>query len=98
MSSIIWNSEFSLKDFDNNSELIIKMPAFAEILTIGRQHGDKGAIQVWYRCSPESPLVDRKIIIVGTGWNCQPKNETKYISTCFFAQGSLVFHFFEPKN
>ena len=69
----------------------VSMPKDAEILSVGVQQDD---IMIWARVNPDAPMVDRKIIILGTGHEISEKNASlPFIGTVFM--GSLVFHVFD---
>jgi hypothetical protein len=83
----IWKLDLEIK----REVQSLEMAAEAEILTLQMQHG---VPCIWFRCYPRDPLVTRRFVMIGTGWNFSViPNPHKYIGTV--QDGSLVWHFFE---
>lgn len=97
MASTVWKKEFQVGQLAGRT--VFKAPACSEILTVARQ-GVGETCCVWYRCCPDMPLVDRELIVVGTGDKLATpdKAQARYVSSVLFFGGSLVLHFFEPEG
>lgn len=90
----IW--KFMLGPADVQAILLAKE---AEVLTAQTQHG---SVQVWVRTPkdailPEYPLEPRRFFMHGTGHDVHP-DAGRYIGTCQFQDGALVFHVFEERR
>lgn len=94
MAVVIWKETIHLSKL--TEEFVFKAPAFAEILTVAKQYDHDDTMTVWYRCSPDVAMVDRKLIVVGTGLPAPHKSAARYVSTVVLMHGSPVLHFFEP--
>jgi len=87
MTKTIWKFPLQVAD-----EQIVQMPKNAEILTIQAQKGDA---YLWAIVNPDNALEDRIILCRGTGHEIQSEFNIKYISTCQFYEGDIIFHYFE---
>jgi hypothetical protein len=72
-------------------ETAIKMPVGADPLHIAVQNGYP---QLWAKVDPDAPIVDRRIVALGTGHPFGGA-EGKYLGTTIHANGHLVIHFFD---
>jgi hypothetical protein len=70
-------------------EQVVLMPEGAIILHVGEQQGQPC---LWALVAPEAPMVDRHIIIRGTGHDV-PRGVGAYVGSV--VGGSLVMHIFE---
>jgi len=77
---------------EQNNEIVIEIPQYAEILTIQTQYGKP---YIWALIDTRMPRVARRFILAGTGHPIQNKDELTYIGTFQLEEGSLVFHLFE---
>ena len=81
----IYKCSLKLKD-----ENIIKIPEKSEIMDIQMQNG---LPVMWVLVDTDSPVIDVKISIYGTGCNIpEGTTENDYIATV--QDGSMVWHFF----
>jgi len=87
----IW--KFPLQTVDNQ---VISMPIGAKILSVKNQNSTRFGIHtdelcIWAICNTDDKLVNREIIIYGTGHEHE-KIEGTYLGTC--QQSSFVWHVF----
>jgi hypothetical protein len=68
---------------------LIEMPAKARILSVGNQ-GDQ--VCLWAEVDPDSPTLERRVLIAGTG-HATPPGE--FIGTVLTNDGSLVWHVYD---
>jgi hypothetical protein len=85
----IWKYQIRTTDLQT-----IEMPEGARILSVQVQHG---APTVWALVDPANPLVERMLIVCGTGNPC-PSNLGAYVGTYQLQGGALVFHVFEAES
>ncbi len=85
----IWKYEFEISD-----NIIIRMPADAEILCVQMQNDIPC---IWAKVNPEKSLINRKFKMYGTGHPITEKIGffEKYIGTIQKFNGKLIFHIFE---
>lgn len=80
-------------DLPITSEVIVLMPADAEILHVANQFAmNVATITVWVRCDPSSQVVRRRFLIRGTGHGV---GDEPHIGTVLAADGELVWHVFD---
>lgn len=79
----IWKFKLS------SDNLVVDMPANAEILSAQMQGGD---ICVWAICDVSASTRKRKFRVIGTGWGCK-EDYGKFIDTVQFC--GLVWHVFD---
>ena len=85
-------------DLELQHEQLITLPRNAEILTVDRQTRLPLGLSLWALINTDEPVVDRKIILVGTG--TEDPNEAfggvdaKFIAT-FQEPSGFVWHFFD---
>lgn len=85
-------------DLEVEHEQLVSLPRNAEILTVDRQTRFPLGLSLWALIDTAEPVVDRKIILVGTGTE-DPNSayggvEAKYIATVQEPSG-FVWHFFD---
>jgi hypothetical protein len=91
----IWKFELSVMNVQE-----VKMPCEAKILTVQTQtkldeiNRPYKTINIWAVCQTENKIVDRKIIMYGTGREL-PENPGDYIGTVQLNDGQLVLHVYE---
>lgn len=83
----IWKFPFAVGD-----DISIKMPACAEVLSVGVQ--DNTAC-VWARVDPAWPERVYHFRMYGTGHPLNPHDVGRFVGTIQMAGGALVFHVFE---
>ncbi len=69
---------------------MLQMPRGAQILTVQVQNE---VTCVWAICDKEASQVTRRLVVVGTGWEIEPKGT--YIGSFQLHGGVLVFHVFD---
>lgn len=74
---------------------IIKMPLNSKILSIQTQ---KGKLQLWALVHLDNEMVEREILIYGTGHKQEDIHENTYIGTVLMYQNQLVWHIFEGRK
>lgn len=74
---------------DQNGKTTIEMPRGARILHCAPQGAE---IQLWAQVNTDEPLVPRRFLIIGTGWEL-PDVPLKYIGTVQIS--IFVWHIFE---
>ena len=84
-----------LNSIEANDQVRLRLPAFAEVLSIQQQSPGSSTVEVWYRCATDMPLEDRTFWVIGTGHPAPPKNKARFVSTVLLQDGALVLHFFE---
>ena len=87
MKQTIWKF-----DIDVDDEQQIKMPQLAELLSVQPQ---KGSVCIWALVNPDNPIVDRNIIMSGTGHDLSDRLLGKFLGTFQITNGDLVFHVFD---
>jgi hypothetical protein len=94
MNTSIWKFEFEVDD-----EFTIEMPKGARILHVDTQH-EKPCI--WALVVVESPKVNRRFAVRGTGHPCDdlnlyraPDERSVFVGTFMMAGGVFVFHLFD---
>ncbi len=70
----------------------IKLPIGSKILSVGNQNEK---LCIWYACSTEGDIIEKNIVIFGTGHQIWPSFDGKFIGTVIMANGQLVWHVFE---
>ena len=80
---VIWK-----QTLEKTKEQMIRVPATHNFLTAQMQDGQP---TVWFECDPDTPLIDKKVYIAGTGWGVPlQKDAGEYIGTV--QDGPLVWH------
>ena len=69
----------------------IKMPAGAEILHVGVQHGN---ICLWAAVDATAPVTGRRFALVGTDHET-PEGAANYLGTVQLTGGALILHVYE---
>ncbi len=87
MNDTIWKFPVALAQLDD--EIVISIPAPAEVLSVGEQFGQ---FVLWARVNPEAKQVHRVLCVRGTGHPFKG-NEGLFIGTVQLSNG-LVFHVF----
>ncbi len=82
-------------DFNSEGNAQVKMPEFANILSVGHQ-GDPSAPLLWAEVVPDNATVTRHFQIKGTGHELDD-TERHYIGTINFHPVALVWHIYEVK-
>lgn len=71
----------------------IKIPQGAQFIAAREQHEK---MCVWYICDPEAPMVERHILILGTGHVILPDTgNLSPIGCAMLEDGAEVYHIFE---
>ncbi len=78
--------------FAGSGEFSVKMPGGAKLLDVQTQF-DQPCI--WALVESETPEVDHRFVIQGTGFNVGLLGKSQYVGTFQIAGGSLVFHLFD---
>ena len=86
MNTQIW--KFALLVHD---EVLVEMPAGAEVLCVQLQNGSP---HLWAKVNVKSKSTARKFYVVGTG-HPMPAHAKEYVGTFQLSGGQLVFHVFE---
>jgi hypothetical protein len=92
----IWKFPLPIED-----SIKIKMPPFAQILSVGYQQESPRNIMLWALVDDgyKDSFVTRKFQIRGTGHPCDGIDlkdpSIHFIGTVIIAEGRLVFHIFE---
>ena len=81
----IWKFHVRVDD-----RVIVSMPRGARILHAGLQRGE---IHVWAIVDQDAPLVNRALLVRGTGHPMRGADMFPHVGTVFM--GSLVFHVFD---
>ena len=76
----------------NTGVSVHKMPKDAEILCVQLQ---AGLPQIWALVNPDAEKEERKIAVVGTGFNHEFLSKSSYVGTFQEAEGALIWHVFE---
>lgn len=79
-------------DLEEVPDQFIQLPRNAQILTIQRQTRLPLGLSLWALVDTDEPLVDRKIILRGTG--TEDPGDHPYICT-YQEQSGFVWHFFD---
>ena len=88
MTQTIWKFDIEVSDIQQ-----IKMSQLAELLSVQVQHG---AVCIWALINPDNPIVDRNIIMSGTGHDLSDRLLGKFLGTVQFPDDDdLVFHVFD---
>lgn len=82
----IWKFTFPVQD-----ELVLSMPAGAEILHVEAQRGDVPCL--WARVDSDAELEDRHFFLRGTGHPVEA--DWRHVGTFMLADGHFVGHLFE---
>lgn len=75
----------------NGSILELDLPDQCAICDVNQQDG---GIYLWALIDTHAPLVKRKFVIYGTGWQIQDVENLFFLKTVFMPNG-LVWHVFE---
>lgn len=67
----------------------VRMPRGAELLHVAMQHGD---VTVWALVDDDNSRVNRRITVIGTGWDVE-EGSGKFVGTAF--DGAFVWHVFD---
>lgn len=87
MKQQIWKYEIATTDWQH-----IEMPKNAKILCVQIQNRMPC---IWAMGDTEEELINRKIVVIGTGHDVPDYEELIYIGTYQLDDGRLVFHVFE---
>lgn len=83
-AATIWKYDLRVED-----EILVEMPAGAELLHVGNQTGEIDRFTVWARVIPGAHVA-RRLLVRGTG---HPAPAVPYVGTAF--SGPLVWHVFD---
>jgi hypothetical protein len=75
-----------------------QMPEHAQLLHVGAQNR---RLVVWALCAPEAELVERRLLIVGTGHDVPElpgDHWREHVGTAIGVEGDLVIHVFEDRE
>ena len=88
---IVYKYELPLGDLDENNQIVVRMPAGAQLLDVQVQNGSP---VIWALVDTSRRLEPRTFEIVGTGHTLSTP-PYRHIATFQMHGGALVFHAFE---
>lgn len=68
------------------------MPQGATLLHVGMQFG---TLCLWALVDSDAPLVTRRLVVKGTGWDCHDVEASHHVGSVVDEVGGFVWHIFD---
>jgi hypothetical protein len=76
-----------------DAETVVQIPVGYQTLDV---HEQNGKVCMWALVDDKNPIINRKFILVGTGFAAPDiSHDANYVGTAYLCGGSLVLHVFD---